>query len=89
MPRGHSGGLRGCWREGARARGGGAGGRGGGGGGCSPLYIDRVALGGCRPACSKARGRGWSLLLALIVATVVMLLTTITLAFLLTGWPLS
>ena len=78
MPRGHSGGLRGCWREGARER-----------GGCSPLYIDRVALGGCRPACSKARGRGWSLLLALIVATVVMLLTTITLAFLLTGWPLS
>ncbi len=29
-----------------------------------------------------------TLLLALIVATVVMLLTTITLAFLLTGWPL-
>lgn len=30
-----------------------------------------------------------TLLLALIVATVVMVLTTITLVFLLTGWPLS
>jgi hypothetical protein len=30
-----------------------------------------------------------TLLLALIVATVVMALTALTLAFLLTGWPLS